>query len=99
MSLARSTVSTGLAFCLTILAVSWAVGVGASIGLQLYDEQYAAAILALALALVFIKPRAGQSNNLAALAFDYTSAVAALGAVVISRGNTPSSSILSCCGL
>ena len=81
MSLARSTVSTGLAFCLTILAVSWAVGVGASIGLQLYDEQYAAAILALALALVFIKPRAGQSNNLAALAFDYTSAVAALGAV------------------
>lgn len=81
MQLTRNAASTWLACCLTILAVSWAAGLGAVIGLQLYDEQYAAAILAIALALVFIKPRAGQDKQIASLVFDSVCAFSALGSV------------------
>lgn len=81
MQLTRNAASTWLACCLTILAVSWAAGLGAVIGLQLYDEQYAAAILGIALALVFIKPRAGQDKQIALLVFDSVCAFSALGSV------------------
>ena len=82
MQLTRNAASTWLACCLTILAVSWAAGLGAVIGLQLYDEQYAAAILGIALALVFVKPRDGQDNkSTASLVFDGICAVSALCAV------------------
>ncbi len=82
MQLTRNAASTWLACSLTILAVSWAAGLGAVIGLQLYDEQYAAAILGIALALVFVKPRDGQDNkSTASLVFDGICAVSALCAV------------------
>lgn len=81
MQLTRNAASTWLACCLTILAVSWAAGLGAVIGLQLYDEQYAAAILGIALALVFIKPRADQDKQIALLVFDSVCAFSALGSV------------------
>ena len=51
MSRFREIVSHVLASALTIFAVSWAAGFGATLGLQLYDEQYAASILGVALAL------------------------------------------------
>ncbi len=74
-------VSHVLASALTIFAVSWAAGFGATLGLQLYDEQYAASILGVALALVFIKPRANQNTQPARLIFDAVCATAALGSV------------------
>ena len=81
MSRFREIVSHVLASALTIFAVSWAVGFGATLGLQLYDEQYAASILGVALALVFIKPRANQNTQPAKLIFDAVCATAALGSV------------------
>ena len=81
MSRFREIVSHVLASALTIFAVSWAAGFGATLGLQLYDEQYAASILGVALALVFIKPRANQNTQPARLIFDAVCATAALGSV------------------
>lgn len=81
MSSPRDTASAFFASCLTVLAVSWAVGLGAELGLQLYDEQYAAAILAIALALVFIKPRRDIDDKGWRLASDIACALASLGAV------------------
>ena len=81
MSRFREIVSHVLASALTIFAVSWAAGFGATLGLQLYDEQYAASILGVALALVFIKPRANQNTQPAKLIFDAVCASAALGSV------------------
>ncbi|MGA0926460.1 MAG: TRAP transporter permease, partial [Burkholderiaceae bacterium] len=81
MSRFREIVSHVLASALTIFAVSWAAGFGATLGLQLYDEQYAASILGVALALVFIKPRANQDTQPSRLIFDAVCAVAALGSV------------------
>ncbi|MGA0940827.1 MAG: TRAP transporter permease, partial [Burkholderiaceae bacterium] len=77
----REIVSRVLASALTIFAVSWAAGFGATLGLQLYDEQYAASILGVALALVFIKPRANQDTQPSRLIFDAVCAAAALGSV------------------
>lgn len=81
MRVSRQGLSAALASALTVLAVSWAAGLGATLGLQLYDEQYAAAILALAIALVFIKPRAAQGTRPLELVFDSVCALAALAAV------------------
>lgn len=81
MRVSRQGLSAALASALTVLAVSWAAGLGATLGLQLYDEQYAAAILALAIALVFIKPRATQGTRPLELVFDSVCALAALAAV------------------
>ncbi len=82
MLASRGAVSAWLAIALTVLAVSWAAGLGSTLGLQLYDEQYAAAILALALALVFVKPRGDQQQTRTpALLFDALCALCALGSV------------------
>ena len=81
MSRLREIVSHALAAALTIFAVSWAAGFGSTLGLQLYDEQYAAGILGVALALVFIKPRANQNTQPARLFLDAVCATAALGSV------------------
>jgi TRAP transporter 4TM/12TM fusion protein len=85
----RNTASSFLASALTILAVSWAAGLGSSLGLQLYDEQYAAAILAISLALVFIKPSRRSADSPWLLATDGACALAALGAVGYLAWNYP----------
>jgi len=81
MLLTRDAASTWLAYCLTILSVSWAIGLGATLGLQLYDEQYAAAILGIALALVFIKPRKEEATQNWVLMLDTLCAVGSLTSV------------------
>lgn len=81
MLASRQAVSAWLASALTVLAVCWAVGLGSTLSLQLYDEQYAAAILALALALIFVKPRDQHSTGALAPLFDAVCAVCALGSV------------------
>lgn len=81
MPAVRYTASTWLACALTLLAVSWAAGLGSTLGLQFYDEQYAAAILAIALALVFIKPRRQDEDTRKLFLTDSACALTAMGAV------------------